>query len=213
VAHAVRRSVRVREVAVPPVFRIVFGVNVVIAVSVFAFLLWVGGGFSAGIFPPQHAVRIDLVPIERAIERPPAVSPTQVGSERTAPRHATDPLLDRMAPDAARRPWRYAADGSVHFDDPDVQPGRDDAQLLREYTMAFDASFLGLHADPSLTLATAREFRAFYERVRTGSSCAINHTALTCLFDHAGRLRLAHRHVQAASDIFADLRILMRPAT
>jgi len=90
-----------------------------------------------------------------------------------------------------------------------VDPERDTAALMREYTAAFDSSFLGLRADADATKRVASEFKVFYEKVPSGSSYTVNHSAFTYVFDAQGRLRLLLRHEQAAEQYAADIRTLM----
>mgnify|MGYP003336636352 CR=1 FL=1 len=91
-----------------------------------------------------------------------------------------------------------------------VDPERDTPALLGNYLAAFDSSFIGLRGDAEQTRQAAAEFKVFYEKVPTGSSYTINHTAMSYLFDAQGRLRLALRHTQPSEDYVADLRLLMR---
>lgn len=91
-----------------------------------------------------------------------------------------------------------------------VDPERDSAALLREYTRTFDPSFVALRGSDEETRRTAKEFKVFYEKVATGSSYSVNHTATTYVFDPQGRLRLALNHQMSADEIAADLRILLR---
>ena len=91
-----------------------------------------------------------------------------------------------------------------------VDPERDTPQLLREYTKAFDPSFLGLRGDPTLTRETAAAFRIAYEKVPTGKSYTMNHTALTYIFDKQGRPRLAMGHNQTPEQYADDIRTLDR---
>ena len=94
-----------------------------------------------------------------------------------------------------------------------VDPERDTAALLKEYTAAFDPAFLGLRGDAEATQRAAAEFRVFYEKVPAGASYTMNHSALTYVFDAEGRLRLALRHTQSAGEYAADLRLLLHPST
>ncbi len=91
-----------------------------------------------------------------------------------------------------------------------VDPERDTAELMRSYLGAFDPEFIGLRGTPEQTRVAAKALYVFYDKVPTGSSYTINHTALTYIFDAQGRLRLAMRHTQAAEDYVADLRTLMK---
>lgn len=94
-----------------------------------------------------------------------------------------------------------------------VDPERDTAALLKEYTAAFDPTFLGLRADAEGTKKAATEFRVFYEKVKTGSSYTVNHSAMTYVFDPKGRLRLGLRHEQSAEEVAADLRTLLKSSS
>lgn len=94
-----------------------------------------------------------------------------------------------------------------------VDPERDTAALMREYTAAFEPSFLGLRGDSEATKRAAAEFKVFYEKVPTGSSYTINHGAMTYVFDSRGRLRLGLKHTQSADEFAADLRTLMKQAS
>ena len=91
-----------------------------------------------------------------------------------------------------------------------VDPERDTAALLKGYTTAFDPGFLGLRGDAEQTRAVAKEFRVVYEKVPTGSSYAMDHTAITYIIDAQGRIRLAMRHAQTAEEYAADLKTLMK---
>jgi len=91
-----------------------------------------------------------------------------------------------------------------------VDPERDTGTLMREYTNAFDPSFLGLRSDLAGTQKVAEEFRVFYQKVPTGSSYTMDHTALTYVFDSRGQLRLIWRPDQTAGECVSDLRTLMK---
>lgn len=91
-----------------------------------------------------------------------------------------------------------------------VDPERDTAELLKEYATAFDPSFIGLRGDPARTKEVAAEFRVYYQKVPSGSTYTVEHTALTYVFDAKGRLRLSMRHTQTAPQMAADLRLLMQ---
>jgi len=91
-----------------------------------------------------------------------------------------------------------------------VDPERDTAAVLRQYTAAFDPSFLGLRTDLQGTRKVADEFRVFYEKVATGGSYTIDHSAFTYVFDAQGKLRLMLRQDETAEQYVSDLRILMK---
>lgn len=90
-----------------------------------------------------------------------------------------------------------------------VDPERDTPELLREYMAAFHPSFLALTGNAEQIAQTAKDFRAFYKKVPTGSSCTMDHTALSYLFDRQGRIRVALRHEQTADDYTADVLALL----
>jgi protein SCO1 len=94
-----------------------------------------------------------------------------------------------------------------------VDPERDTADLLKNYTAAFDPSFLGLRGDAARTAVVAREFKVFYQKVPTGSSYTMDHTALTYVFDAKGQLRLAVKHAQSADEVAGDLKLLLKEST
>lgn len=93
-----------------------------------------------------------------------------------------------------------------------LDPERDTPAVLDAYTRAFDPSFLGLHADLQRTAETARDFKVFFQKVPTGSSYTLDHSALSYVFDPAGRLRLVFRHEQTAADCADDLRQILSAA-
>ncbi len=90
-----------------------------------------------------------------------------------------------------------------------VDPERDTPEVMRAYTAAFDPSFLGLRGDLAQTEATAKEFKVFYEKVPTRTSYTMDHSAFTYLIDRQGRMRVAMRYAQSASEFTADVRTLL----
>jgi protein SCO1/2 len=87
-----------------------------------------------------------------------------------------------------------------------VDPERDTPEILQAYTKAFDKSFIALYGDEQQTQAVANDFKIFYQKVPTGSSYTIDHTALSYVYDAQGGLRLALRHTQTAEEYAADIR-------
>ncbi len=92
-----------------------------------------------------------------------------------------------------------------------LDPERDTPQVLRSYATAFDPSFIGLYADVEGTKRVAEEYRVFYQKVPTGASYTIDHSALTYVYDPTGKLRLVVRHDQPIEETAADLRTLLHP--
>ena len=90
-----------------------------------------------------------------------------------------------------------------------LDPERDTPAQIRDYAAGFDPSFVGLWGTPERIKEVAKEFRVYYQKVPTGSSYSIDHTALTFLFDPEGRLRLAWGHRQTSEQYIADFRKLM----
>lgn len=108
-------------------------------------------------------------------------------------------VMERLGP--------QAADLQVIF--VTVDPERDTPELLREYMKAFHPAFLALTGSADQIAQTAKDFRAFYKKVPTGSSYTMDHTALSYLFDRQGRIRVALRHEQTVDDYTADVRRLL----
>jgi protein SCO1/2 len=90
-----------------------------------------------------------------------------------------------------------------------VDPERDTPEILRAYTQAFDPGFIGLRGTAEQTRAAAQSFKVFYQKVPTGSSYTMDHTALTYIIDAQGKLRLALRHQQSAQECAQDLRTVL----
>jgi protein SCO1/2 len=92
-----------------------------------------------------------------------------------------------------------------------LDPQRDTPQVLAQYAIGFDPSFIALRGSPEQTAATAREFKIFYEKVAgpTETSYTLNHTAGSYVFDRGGKVRLFIRHGQPVDAIASDLRQLM----
>ncbi|TRZ64326.1 MAG: SCO family protein [Rhodocyclaceae bacterium] len=69
-----------------------------------------------------------------------------------------------------------------------LDPARDTAAVLREYTRAFDARFVGLRGTEAETRHVATLYKTYYEKVRpTGSKTyVIDHTGFIYLIDRDG---------------------------
>jgi protein SCO1/2 len=90
-----------------------------------------------------------------------------------------------------------------------VDPERGTTELLRKYMAAFDTRFVGLTGGLEQIQTTADAFRVLFKKVPTGSSYARDHTALTCLCEPAGHIRVAVRHAQPADHGAVDVRRLL----
>lgn len=91
-----------------------------------------------------------------------------------------------------------------------IDPERDLPVVLREYTHAFDPTFVGLYTDVASTRKTADAFRIFYAKVPTGASYTMDHTATSYVYDPRGQLRLAVRHTDTAEQLTDDVRRLLK---
>jgi protein SCO1/2 len=93
-----------------------------------------------------------------------------------------------------------------------LDPDRDTPQVLAEYVPAFDPSFIALRGSLEETVAVAKEFKVFYQKVpgRTGTSYTMDHTAGSYVFDRDGRVRLFLRHAGPVDPIVQDLAKLLR---
>ncbi|HRL20849.1 MAG TPA: SCO family protein [Alcaligenes sp.] len=87
-----------------------------------------------------------------------------------------------------------------------VDPERDSNELLRAYMQAFDPGFVALRPTQEELAKTAQDFKVFYQKVPTGSSYTMDHSALTYVYDTHGKLQIALRHTQTTEEAVADLR-------
>ena len=95
-----------------------------------------------------------------------------------------------------------------------VDPERDTPEILRSYMANFDSSFIALRGTPEQTLATAKEFNAYFSKVpgSTEGSYMMNHTIGSYVFDPQGKIRLFARYGQGAETLKADLKALLAGA-
>ena len=93
-----------------------------------------------------------------------------------------------------------------------VDPERDTPALLAQYVPAFNPGFLGLYGDADTTARTAREFKAYCQKMPGASpgSYTIDHSAGTFIYDPQGRLRLYVADGQGPDVFVHDLRVLLR---
>jgi protein SCO1/2 len=90
-----------------------------------------------------------------------------------------------------------------------VDPERDKPEMLDAYVKAFDPSFVALYGTLEETAATAKEFDVFYEKVPSGSTYTMSHTATSFVFDTRGVLRLGLSHSLSAQQCTEDLLTVM----
>lgn len=95
-----------------------------------------------------------------------------------------------------------------------VDPERDSAQVLREYTAAFDPRILGLRGSEALTRRAAVEFKVRYEKVRDPAappgSYTVDHSAGTILLDPDGRAIARFAYATPAKQLAERIAALMQ---
>lgn len=94
-----------------------------------------------------------------------------------------------------------------------VDPERDTAAMLGEYTAAFDARILGLRGSPELLQRAAQSFRVRYEKVREPGAAAqsytMDHSTGMYLLGSDGRYLLKFAITTPADEIAARIRALI----
>jgi protein SCO1/2 len=92
-----------------------------------------------------------------------------------------------------------------------IDPARDTAELLKAYAANFGPDLVGLRGTPEQTVAAAKEFKVFFNKVpgKTDTSYTMDHTAGSYVFDAKGRVRLFTRYGTGAQALADDLKILL----
>ncbi|MDI2595163.1 SCO family protein [Pseudomonas sp. N3-W] len=90
-----------------------------------------------------------------------------------------------------------------------LDPERDTPQVLDAYVKTFDPSFVALYGTLEQTAATAKEFDVFYEKIPSGSTYTLSHTATSYVFDSRGTLRLGLSQSLSAQECTEDLLTVM----
>ena len=94
-----------------------------------------------------------------------------------------------------------------------VDPERDSAQVMREYTSAFDPRILGLRGSEDLTRRAAAEFRVRYEKVRDPAappgSYTVDHSAGMILLGPDGRAVVRFAYATPAQKVAERIDALM----
>ncbi|CAI8827853.1 MULTISPECIES: SCO family protein [Pseudomonas] len=90
-----------------------------------------------------------------------------------------------------------------------LDPERDTPQVLDAYVKAFDPSFVALYGSLEETAATAKEFDVFFEKVPSGSTYTLSHTATSYVYDSRGTLRLGLSQSLSAQECTEDLLTVM----
>ena len=92
-----------------------------------------------------------------------------------------------------------------------IDPERDTQQLLSQYVPVFDPSFVGLYGDAVATARTAKEYKAYYQKV-PGSApdrYSMDHSAASYVYDPEGRVRLYVRSGQGPEPLVHDVKMLL----
>ncbi|QQZ44212.1 SCO family protein [Pseudomonas sp. SK3(2021)] len=90
-----------------------------------------------------------------------------------------------------------------------LDPERDTPAVLDAYVKAFDPSFVALYGTLEETAATAKEFDVFYEKIPSGSTYTLSHTATSFVYDSRGTLRLGLSQSLTAQECAEDLLTVM----
>ncbi|KFE55407.1 SCO family protein [Pseudomonas syringae] len=90
-----------------------------------------------------------------------------------------------------------------------IDPERDKPEIIDAYVKAFDPSFVALSGTLEETAATAKEFGVFYEKIPTGDTYTMSHTATSYVYDTRGVLRLGLSHSLSAQQCTEDLLTVM----
>jgi len=81
--------------------------------------------------------------------------------------------------------------------------------VLDAYVKAFDPSFVALYGTLEETAATAKEFKVFYEKIPSGSTYTLSHSATSFVYDTRGVLRLGLSPSLSAKQCAEDLLTVM----
>lgn len=92
-----------------------------------------------------------------------------------------------------------------------LDPERDTPHVLGPYVAAFDPSFIGLAGTREETIAVAKEFKIFFQKVpgKTPTSYTLDHTAGSFVFDRDGQVRLFVRHAGGVQPVLEDIQALL----
>ncbi|MCX7156580.1 MAG: SCO family protein [Rhodocyclales bacterium] len=94
-----------------------------------------------------------------------------------------------------------------------VDPERDTASMLKEYTAAFDPRIIGLTGSPELIRRAADTFRVTYQKVREPGAApdiyTMDHSTGMYLLDPDGRFVVKFASNAPAKDVAARIRKLM----
>lgn len=92
-----------------------------------------------------------------------------------------------------------------------VDPERDKPEMLKEYMVNFDPTFLALYGTPEKTAALAKDYKVYFKKVEgpTPTSYTMDHTAGSYVYDANGKLRLFTRYGTKPELTAADIQQLL----
>lgn len=110
-------------------------------------------------------------------------------------------MMDKLGPDAQRVQVLMVT----------LDPGRDTADVLKQYVPAFHSSFLGLIGDEAQTEAVAQEFKTLrtLQKPDENGFYTVDHSGGTYVYDPQGKLRLYVNDQHSAEAIAQDIRTLL----
>lgn len=90
-----------------------------------------------------------------------------------------------------------------------LDPERDSQQILKEYTSAFDPSFIGAATDLASTQSLAKSYNVTFEKVGKSEFYTLNHSANLYLIDAEGHTRVSVPYGAKADLIVHDVMQLL----
>jgi len=87
-----------------------------------------------------------------------------------------------------------------------VDPERDTAQLLLEYTGSFHPNIVGLTGTPEQIAVAAKVYRAYYKKVPTDGGYTMDHSAITYVIGPDGKYAAHFSHQTGPDRMAAKLR-------
>jgi protein SCO1/2 len=109
---------------------------------------------------------------------------------------------------ATRRALGAAAD-AVQVVYVTVDPERDNAQRMKSYLAAFDASFVGATGKPEALAAMRKDYGAHARKIAMSDGYVFDHTSSIFLIDREGRLRAMMPYGHDARDFVHDIQLLL----
>lgn len=90
-----------------------------------------------------------------------------------------------------------------------VDPERDTAEFLRDFTAAFHPRIVGLTGTPAQIEEAAKAYRVYYKKVPQGESYTMDHSAITYVIGPDGRFVTHFSHQTGVEKMTAKLRELL----